>query len=67
MSQDRNHRNKNPRKDLIVTDMPTDIRKALVANAKEQNIPVSEAAVRILCDTFKVKYVPPVNGLRGHQ
>lgn len=51
----------------MVADMPVDIRKALVSDAQTQDIPVSEAAARILCDTFKVKHVPPANGLRGHK
>jgi len=63
--KDINDRNKTPRKSLLVTDVPPKIREALVADAKQRDIPVAEAAIQILCAAYKVKYVPTKNGLRG--
>lgn len=63
---DRSHKIKTPRKSLLVTDVPTEIREALVSDAKERDIPVGEAAIQILCSAYGVKYVPTGNGLRGH-
>lgn len=62
---DRNSRNKNARKSLLITDIPTDIRKALVDDARSQDVSVNETAVKILCGCFGVKHVESVNGLRG--
>jgi group I intron endonuclease len=49
---------KNARKQLIVTNMPSAIRTALVEDARSNNVSVNETAVRILCATFKVKHEP---------
>lgn len=65
MSIDRNNRNKTARKSLLVTDVPNAIREALVNDAKDRDVPVAEAAIKILCAAYKVKYVPTRNGLRG--
>lgn len=62
---DRNHKNTSPRKSLLVTDIPTEIRKALVDDARSQDVSVNETAVRILCGCFNVKHVESLNGLRG--
>lgn len=59
---DRNHRNKNARKSLLLTDVPESIRVKLVADAKEQDTSINEAAVRILCAAMKVKHIPSANG-----
>jgi len=46
-----------PRKDILVYDMPDEIREALVADAKEQNISINDAAVKILAKRFRVRFV----------
>lgn len=53
---DRNHRNKNPRKDLLVFDVPSDIRDALVADARERNKSVNDTAIGILAARYRVKH-----------
>lgn len=46
------------RKDLLVYDVPVEIRDALVADAHEQDISINEAAVTILAAHYKVKHIP---------
>lgn len=46
------------RKDLLVYDVPPEIRQALVEDAREANVSINERAVSILAAHFKVKYVP---------
>lgn len=46
------------RKDILVYDIPDEIRLALVADATEQNLSLNEVVVRILSDRFKVKISP---------
>jgi hypothetical protein len=62
---DSNDRNKTARKSLLITDIPPDIRQALVDDARQQDVSVNETAVRILCGCFNVKHVESLNGLRG--
>jgi hypothetical protein len=47
-----------PRKDLLVYDVPPEIRDALVADAYQQNVSINEAAVSILAAHYKVKHIP---------
>lgn len=51
-----NHRNKTARKDLLVHDVPPELKRALVDDAREQNCSVNEAAVLILAAKFGTKY-----------
>jgi hypothetical protein len=46
------------RKDLLVYDVPTEIREALVADAYARNVSINEAAVSILAAHYKVKHIP---------
>jgi hypothetical protein len=46
------------RKDLLVHDVPPEIRDALVADAYQKNISINEAAVVILAAHYKVKHIP---------
>jgi hypothetical protein len=46
------------RKDLLVYDLPPEIRDSLVADAYQQNVSINEAAVAILANHYKVKYIP---------
>ena len=46
------------RKDLLVYDVPPEIRDALVADAQEQDISINEAAVKILAEHYNVKWIP---------
>lgn len=46
------------RKDLLVYDVPPEIRFALNCDAEEQDCSINEAAVKILAAHYKVKYVP---------
>jgi hypothetical protein len=46
------------RKDLLVYDVPAEIRDALVADAYKQNVSINERAVSILCAHYKVKHQP---------
>ncbi len=46
------------RKDLLVYDVPPEIRDALVADAYAQNVSINERAVSILCAHYKVKHTP---------
>lgn len=46
------------RKDLLVYDVPPEIKAALVADAKEQDVSINEAAVKILATEYKVKHSP---------
>ncbi len=66
MSRDRNDRNKNARRELMVSDCPPEIHAALYHAAHEQQVSVNEAAVRILAAHYNVKHITPANGLRGH-
>lgn len=63
---DRNDRNKNPRKELLIHDVPAALHGALDTTAEVEKISINEAAVRILSDHYKVKHSTPENGLRGH-
>lgn len=56
---------KNPRRELMVTDVPAEIRDALEKSAAVQAVSVNEAAVRILAGHYNVKHLTPGNGLRG--
>jgi hypothetical protein len=47
-----------PRKDLLVFDVPPEIRDALVAEAYERNISINDLAVEICAARFKVKHIP---------
>lgn len=46
------------RKDLLVYDVPPEIRQALVTDAEVRNVSINEAAVSILAEHYNVKYVP---------
>ena len=46
------------RKDLLVYEVPDDIRLALVKDASEQNVSINECAVAILAAHYKVKHLP---------
>jgi hypothetical protein len=46
------------RKDLLVYDVPPEIREALVADAYKQNISINDCAVAILAADYKVKHIP---------
>jgi predicted HicB family RNase H-like nuclease len=46
------------RKDILVYDIPEEIRLAVVADAKEQNVSLNEAVVKVLADRFKVRVKP---------
>jgi hypothetical protein len=46
------------RKDILVYDIPDDIREALVADAKAQNVSLNEVVVQVLAARFKVKVKP---------
>lgn len=46
------------RKDLLVQDVPPEIRDLLVADAYGRNISINEAAVEILTTHYKVKHIP---------
>jgi len=67
MSRDRNDRNKNPRRELLVTDVPHPIRSALDNEAAARKESVNTVAVRVLSTHYRVKFQPPENGLRGQQ
>jgi predicted HicB family RNase H-like nuclease len=58
---------KNPRRELLLTDVPSEIRQALDEQAATQKESVNAVAVRILADRYKVKYQAPHNGLRGQR
>lgn len=62
---DRNHKSKTPRRELLVADVPAEIRSALDTDATQNGVSVNAVAVRILCDHYNVKYQLPQNGLRG--
>ena len=64
---DYNYRNKTARKSLLITDVPADIRQALIEDAKTQDIPVGETAIGILCAAYNVKHAPQENGLKGQE
>jgi hypothetical protein len=49
---------RSPRKDLLVYEVPDDIRLALVKDASEQNVSINERAVSILAAHYKVKHQP---------
>lgn len=46
------------RKDLLVFDVPPEIREALVNDAYERNVSVNDLAVQILATHFRVKHTP---------
>lgn len=46
------------RKDLLVYDVPVEIREALVAEARAENISINEAALRILAGHYVAKVEP---------
>lgn len=46
------------RKDLLVYDVPDDIRNALVADAYAQDKSINDTAVTILCARYKIKHTP---------
>ena len=46
------------RKDLLVYDVPPEIRDMLVADAYKQNVSINERAVSILAAHYKVKHIP---------
>jgi hypothetical protein len=46
------------RKDLLVYDVPPEIRTALVADAHARDVSINEAAVEILCNHYNVKHKP---------
>jgi hypothetical protein len=46
------------RKDLLVYDVPAEIRDAVVADAYANNVSINETAVAILAARFKVKHIP---------
>lgn len=46
------------RKDLLVYDVPPEIREALVAEAYARNISINDLAVEICATRFKVKHIP---------
>ena len=58
---------KNPRRELLILDVPPQLQTALKSKAVTDKISVNETAVRILADHYKVKHVTPENGLRGQQ
>lgn len=47
-----------PRKDILVYDIPDDIRTALVADAQAQNVSLNEVVVQVLGKRFGVKVKP---------
>ena len=49
---------RSPRKDLLVYEVPDEIRLALVKDASEQDVSINECAVAILASYFKVKHQP---------
>ena len=53
---DKNHRNRTPRKDLLVFDVPSDIRDVLVADARDQNKSVNDTAIGIMAARYNVKH-----------
>ncbi len=57
---------KQPRKDILVYEIPEDIRVALVEDAKERNRSLNEVVIQILGDRFKVNmpqtYAPFTDG-----
>lgn len=60
--RDPNHRNKNARKELMVTGVPHSLRAALLGDAKERGLPINEVAARILAERYNVKWTP----MNGH-
>jgi hypothetical protein len=46
------------RKDLLVYDVPPEIKAALVADAQERNVSINDRAVAILAAHYKVKHIP---------
>jgi hypothetical protein len=46
------------RKDLLVYDVPEEIRNRVVADAYQQNTSINEIAVAILANHYKVKFIP---------
>lgn len=48
-------------------DVNPDTRRALINEARSQDVSINEVVVRILCAAYKVKHTPFVNGLRGHE
>jgi hypothetical protein len=46
------------RKDLLVYEVPDDIRRALLQDASKQDVSVNECAVAILAAHYKVKHIP---------
>lgn len=59
---DRNDRNKNARKSLLLTDVPPDLRKLLEGAARHKDTSINEEAVGILCAAYNIKHVPNTNG-----
>lgn len=57
------------RRDLLVHDVPPEIRNALVQDARARNVSINEAAVSILAGHYKVKWQPsgvPFDERRDH-
>lgn len=46
------------RKDILVYDIPDEIREALVGDARQRNLSLNEVIVQILASRFKVKITP---------
>lgn len=46
------------RKDILVYDIPDEIRTALLVDAEERNMSVNDLTVTILAQRFKVKHKP---------
>lgn len=49
---------KRARRDILVHEVPEKIRRALIRDAKKQNLSINEVAVSILAARFKVKREP---------
>lgn len=55
------------RKDLLVFDIPIEVKDALLADAEARNVSLNEMAVVILAEHYKVKYIPSGVPFKGDQ
>lgn len=53
------------RVEIVVQDIPQELRSAIIADAREQNVSINEVAVRILATAFGVEREPSGRPYRG--
>lgn len=59
------HRNMSKRVEILIQNIPVDVRDALVADAATRDISINEAAVQILAKAYKIKREPSTRPHRG--